>query len=104
MQPSISECGSAIIVGMSLQVPGSPSSALITRYCGLRPAGGALRDEAPLHAGREARAAAAAQAGVLDQLDQLVGVRGSACAQRRVALELLVGVDAPGARRAASAG
>ena len=27
----------------------------------------ALRDEAPLHAGREARAAAAAQAGVLDQ-------------------------------------
>ena len=31
MQPSISECGSAIISGMSLQVPGSPSSALITR-------------------------------------------------------------------------
>jgi hypothetical protein len=30
-QPSISECGSAIISGMSLQVPGSPSSALITR-------------------------------------------------------------------------
>ena len=31
MQPSISECGSAIINGMSLHVPGSPSSALITR-------------------------------------------------------------------------
>ena len=37
MQPSTSECGSAIIVGMSLQVPGSPSSALITRYLGLAP-------------------------------------------------------------------
>ena len=32
----------------------------------------ALRDEAPLHAGREARAAAAAQAGVLDQRDDVV--------------------------------
>ena len=48
---------------MSLQVPGSDSSALTTRYFGL---GLSLRDEAPLHAGREARAAAAAQAGVLD--------------------------------------
>ena len=37
MQPSTSECGSAIIVGMSLQVPGSPSSALITRYLGFAP-------------------------------------------------------------------
>ncbi len=37
MQPSMSECGSAIIVGMSLQVPGSPSSALITRYLGRAP-------------------------------------------------------------------
>ena len=37
MQPSMSECGSAIISGVSLQVPGSPSSALITRYLGLRP-------------------------------------------------------------------
>ena len=37
MQPSISECGSAIIVGMSLQVPGSPSSAFTTRYLGLAP-------------------------------------------------------------------
>ena len=31
MMPSISECGSAIISGRSLQVPGSPSSALTTR-------------------------------------------------------------------------
>ncbi len=36
---------------------------------------GPLRDEAPLHARREARAAAAAQARRLDQLDQLVRVR-----------------------------
>ena len=33
--PSISECGSAIISGRSLQVPGSPSSALTTRYLGI---------------------------------------------------------------------
>ena len=33
--PSISECGSAIISGRSLQVPGSPSSALTTRYFGM---------------------------------------------------------------------
>jgi hypothetical protein len=32
--PSMSECGSAIISGTSLQVPGSPSSALTTRYLG----------------------------------------------------------------------
>ena len=35
---------------------------------------GVLRDEAPLHAGREACAAAAAQAGVLDERDDVVGV------------------------------
>ena len=62
--PSTSVCGLAIISGMSLQVPGSDSSALTTRYFGLRVV---LRDEAPLHAGREAGAAAAAQAGVLDR-------------------------------------
>ena len=33
--PSTSECGSAIISGRSLQVPGSPSSALTTRYLGM---------------------------------------------------------------------
>ena len=32
--PSISVCGEAIISGMSLQVPGSDSSALTTRYLG----------------------------------------------------------------------
>ena len=35
MQPSMRLCGSAIISGVSLQVPGSPSSALTTRYLGL---------------------------------------------------------------------
>ena len=33
--PSTSVCGLAIISGMSLQVPGSDSSALTTRYFGL---------------------------------------------------------------------
>ncbi len=33
--PSTSVCGAAIISGMSLQVPGSDSSALTTRYFGL---------------------------------------------------------------------
>ena len=32
--PSTSVCGLAIINGMSLQVPGSDSSALTTRYLG----------------------------------------------------------------------
>ena len=41
--PSTSVCGLAIISGMSLQVPGSDSSALTTRYfgfglsCGMKP-------------------------------------------------------------------
>ena len=41
--PSTSVCGAAIISGMSLQVPGSDSSALTTRYfgfglsCGMNP-------------------------------------------------------------------
>ena len=35
MTPSISVCGVAIMSGMSLQVPGSDSSALTTRYLGL---------------------------------------------------------------------
>ena len=62
--PSTSVCGVAIISGMSLQVPGSDSSALTTRYFGLGLSCGMKR---PLHAGREAGAAAAAQAGVLDR-------------------------------------
>ncbi len=34
MTPSIRVCGVAIMSGMSLQVPGSDSSALTTRYLG----------------------------------------------------------------------
>ncbi len=34
MTPSTSVCGEAIMSGMSLQVPGSDSSALTTRYFG----------------------------------------------------------------------
>ncbi len=54
-----------------------------------------LRDEAPLHAGREARAAAAAQARVLDHGDQLVGRHGERLPEGGVALEALVGRELP---------
>jgi hypothetical protein len=54
-----------------------------------------LRDEAPLHAGRESGAAAAAQPRVLDQLDQLVRVGRESLAQCGVAVEALVDVDLP---------
>ena len=91
--PSTSVCGLAIISGMSLQVPGSDSSALTTRY-GLRVV---LRDEAPLHAGREAGAAPAAQAGVLDLLDDGVGLHAERLLQRAVAAADLVGRERPGA-------
>ncbi len=57
-----------------------------------------LRDEGPLHAGGEAGAAPAAQAGVLDQGDQVVGVGGQRLAQRGVAVQPLVGVDGVGVR------
>ena len=78
MQPSMRQCGSAIISGMSLQVPGSPSSALMTRYFGLNCGASFVASvgsspglgcgmKRPLHARREARAAAAAQPGVLDE-------------------------------------
>ncbi len=39
MHPSINWCGSRSINARSLNVPGSPSSALITRYRGSVPAG-----------------------------------------------------------------
>lgn len=35
-QPSTSLCGSFLMISLSLQVPGSPSSAFTTRYFGLR--------------------------------------------------------------------
>ena len=75
MTPSTSVCGLAIISGMSLQVPGSDSSALTTRYFGF---GVVLRDEAPLHARGEAGATAAAEAGVLDGVITSSGVIANA--------------------------
>ena len=63
--PSIRQKGSPSMIMRSAKVPLSPSSALQTMYfCG-RPRVG---DRLPLDAGREARAAAAAQAGVGDLL------------------------------------
>ena len=58
----------------------------------------ALRDEAPLHAGREARAAAAAQPGVLDAADDVVGVIAQRLRQRLVAVVAAVGLQRPGRR------
>ena len=56
-----------------------------------------LRDEAPLHAGREARAATAAQAGVLDRVDDRVGRHPERLVERAVAAVRLVGRERPGA-------
>jgi hypothetical protein len=53
----------------------------------------ALRDEAPLHAGREARAAAAAQAGGLHQGDDLIGLHGQRLRQRPVSAGPQVGAQ-----------
>ena len=65
---------------------------------------GALRDEAPLHAGGEAGAAAAAQAGVLDELDQGVRVHGERLGQRLVAAVAGVAADREGVGVAPVAG
>ena len=54
-------------------------------------AGVVLRDERPLRAGREARAAAAAQPGVLDQRDDVVGLHRQGLLQRPVAVVAAVG-------------
>ena len=54
------------------------------------------RQEAPLHARREARAAAAAQAGVLDLVDDLGRAHGDGLRQRVVSPGLPVRTDRPG--------
>ena len=54
-----------------------------------------LRDEAPLHAGREARAAAAAQAGVLDQVDDRARLHAQRGVEGGVAAGALVGLERP---------
>ena len=57
-----------------------------------------LGDEAPLHAGGEARTAAAAQPGVLDQLDQCVRAHLEALGHLLVAAVAAVGLDRVGVR------
>ena len=78
--PSTRKCGLASSSGMSLQVPGSDSSALITRYFGLAPAPVLLGMNDHLSGG-EARAAAAAQTGLLHRRDDVVGLHGQRLAQ-----------------------
>ncbi len=56
-----------------------------------------LRDEGPLHAGREAGAAATAQAGVLDGGDDVVGRHRERLLERAVAAARLVGLQGPAA-------
>src|SRR5690606_24320276 len=56
------------------------------------------RQEAPLHAGREARTAAAAQAAVLGRLDEVGGRLLQGPAQRLVALVVLVCRQRPALR------
>ena len=54
---------------------------------------GVLRDEAPLHAGREACASAPTQAGLLDQRDDVVRVDTKADRHHRVAAVTAVALD-----------
>ena len=61
IMPSMSRCGSQNRSSRSLQVPGSDSSALQTRYTSVSAPG----NEAPLHARREARAATTSQVALL---------------------------------------
>src|SRR3990172_1925367 len=75
----------------SLNVPGSPSSALTTRTRGRERAFG---EESPLHPSGEAGAAPAAQVRLLDLLDNLLLRGGERLPQRLVPAELQVPVDA----------
>ena len=66
--PSISTKGSPSMIMRSAKVPLSPSSALQTMYFAVA---GRIEHRLPLDAGREARAAAAAQARFGDLLDDV---------------------------------
>ena len=68
--PSSIWCGPRSSRMRSLNEPGSDSSALQTRYLGLSES---LGMKGPLHAGREARAAATLEPRALHQLDHVVG-------------------------------
>ena len=74
-----------------MKVPGSDSSALQTMYFGFVVA---LGDEAPLDAAGEAGAAAAAQPGGLDLLDDRLGGHREALGEPLVAAAVAVALDA----------
>ncbi len=96
--PSMTMCGLKASRSRSLQVPGSPSSELQTRYFAPGKARGMKLHFRP---GREARAAAAAQGAGLQFGDDLVGrhrvtsTLAENLLQRRVAAALLVVGKAP---------
>ena len=84
IMPSMMACGVPSSRLRSMKAPGSPSSALQTRYFG-EPVG--LAAEAPLDPGQEARAAAPAQAGLADLVDDLLrGHLRQGLGRRRVAV------------------
>ena len=88
--PSISWCGFFCISSRSLKAPGSDSSALQHRYFVHLAAG----QERGLLAHREPGAAAAAQPGLLELAEQLLGLQlAERPLQRAVAAEPPVGVD-----------
>ena len=89
-QPSISRCGLRPMISRSLNAPGSDSSALTTRYDGLR---AAAVDEARLAPGREAGAAAAAQRRRDELVDQRVGLHRARLLERVVAADGAVLVE-----------
>ena len=71
--PSSTRCGCSARIWRSLNVPGSDSSALQIAYFGVGLLAG---HDLPLAPGREAGAAHAAQPGLLQHVDDLVGARG----------------------------
>ena len=80
ISPSISMCGVFCISSRSLNVPGSDSSALQTRYLSIEPCG---RNETFLPI-CEPRAAAPAQAGGFQFLEHVLGAHLQRLAQRLV--------------------